>query len=139
MNHWIQPSHVITPGSSSGPARSQQITQIRSALDGIIGQQQDREEATLNALIDFFVCRSRSTQQLHRIGAELFAALNREASVSVTTGVFDEQFTFRRAQDSVQIEVDHQTLARIPLDSAIRLATSLHGARDVASGRQCAA
>lgn len=138
MNDLRQHASERIHWSPSGSARSNEIAQFRLALDAIVGLHNE-EESALNALIDFFACRCRNTQQLHTLGAKLFTALNSQAPVLVTIGVFDEQFAFRREQDDVRIEVDQQELAGIPLDSAIRLATLLHGARHLATNRQCAA
>ena len=120
-------------------ARREQIARLQRAVDAIAGQPLNDDETSLDALIDFFVCRCRNSRQLSVLGAGLFTALRRESSYSVTAGVFDEQFAFRREGDVVWVTVDQQQLSEIRLDIAIRLATLLHGARHSATDQECAA
>lgn len=120
-------------------ARRDEIARFQRAVDAIASQPSNDDEISLDALIDFFVCRCRDGRQLYVLGAGLFTALRRESSYLVTAGVFDEQFAFRRERDVVWITVDQEQLAEIPLDVAIRLATLLHGARHSATDQKCAA
>ncbi len=139
MHHTRSHFSRSTEWSVTGSAKQDEIVQFLRAMDAVGGQQSNGEEFVLDALTDFFACRCRNTRQLQELGAGLFTALRRDASCSVTAGIFDEQFSFRREQDIVQIAVDQQKLAEIPLDIAIRLATLLHGARHSSKDRQCAA
>ncbi|MGB5199928.1 MAG: hypothetical protein WBR56_08520 [Sedimenticolaceae bacterium] len=128
-----------TESSVAGSTKRDEIAKFLTAMDAVGDPQSNGEEFILDALTDFFARRCRNTRQLQALGAGLFTALRREASCSVTAGMFDEQFAFRREQEIVRIAVDQQQLAKIPLDIAIRLATLLHGARHLSKDRQCAA
>jgi hypothetical protein len=111
------------------------IARFNHALEQIAGRQGDAGEALLDALLDFFCCRCRGGAELQRLGARLFAALDRQVSCDITAGLFEERFSFHRRCDLLRITVDRQPLAELSLDSAIRLATLLHGAARANTGR----